>query len=141
MGDVKPIQVMKVVEMIGRVDREYQVDVRDYAGRFKNYELHVERYNKIVPERSRIGVKGKPDGSDDFDRWLDDNVPFQDYWGWLIKNIFLDVMNGEIRYWDLRRILGDEESPEWVKEITQRVHDEFSDCFDGEGGLEVEVSW
>jgi hypothetical protein len=66
---------------------------------------------------------------------------YLDYWHWMIENQFHDVENPCERYWSLQDILEDEESPDWVKDITQKVRDEFSEHLDESGGFEVYISW
>lgn len=66
---------------------------------------------------------------------------YLDYWHWLIDYHFNDVRNPCEEYWHLDGIIEDEENPEWVRYITQKVRDDFADHLDEEGGLLVLIEW
>lgn len=65
--------------------------------------------------------------------------PYLDYWHWIIENQFDSPSEGTEQYWDLKDILEDETTPDWVKDITQKVYDEFKEYVDESGGIEVLV--
>ena len=75
--------------------------------------------------------------------WAETNKEpeYRNYWHWLLANHFYDVHNPCVEYWCLTGILDDEDAPDWVKEITQLLHDEFIGELDDEGGIEVEIAW
>lgn len=82
----------------------------------------------------------------EYHKWLQKNPlppspPYLDFWHWMINNAFYEVSNGTADYWNVIEILENEETPDWVKEITQLVYDEFIDELDDDGGLEVWISW
>lgn len=58
----------------------------------------------------------------------------------MLDGQFEDIYNGSTVYWNLKEIL-DEENPEWVKEITQYVYNEFKEYLDEEGGFNVLIEW
>ena len=64
------------------------------------------------------------------------DVPYLDYWHWLIDHDLSKVHNRARMYWGLQEILNDKDAPDWVKEITQKMRDEFSKQLDEDGGLE-----
>ena len=69
-------------------------------------------------------------------------LPRLDYWSWLIDSQFGgECRNGTDHYINIDEILEDEETPEWVKEITQLIRDEFEEHLDDDGGLDVHVWW
>ncbi len=107
--------MMDFHEMIHFVEKKYKIDVRDYAGKFKETKS------------------------------VSDDKPYLDYWHWMIENHFYEVNNGCDMYWNILGILGKnedyEEGPDWVKEITQLVYDEFKDNLDSDGGLMVHIEW
>jgi hypothetical protein len=67
--------------------------------------------------------------------------PYLDYWHWLLGKCFSDITNDSSAYFNVKEILEDDETPKWVKEITQLIYDEFKDELDSEGGTEVWISW
>lgn len=120
----------------------------DYSGKGSN----VEERRTVVRNGKRIyGTQEEYDADfklihEQYQRykdWCKDNSPpeYLDYWHWLLDNSFPDVRNPCNQYWDLKGILDDEETPSWVKEITQKIYDEFKDNLDEDGGLEVLISW
>lgn len=143
---------MNYGEIIEFVERKYKIDTRDYAKKFETHIKLTEQYNQTVPEQLRIrgNTQFTSDAYNQFERWLEKNnlpslqnedIPYLDYWHWLIDHDFEGIHNGERRYWELQRIIGDNETPTWVKEITQKIHDEFREKLDECGGLEVKISW
>ena len=75
-----------------------------------------------------------------YDEW-EKIVPYLDYWHWMIDNQFYELHNGSEQYWDIKGILEGESTPDWVREITQLVFDEFKEQLDENGGMEVYISW
>lgn len=70
------------------------------------------------------------------------DAPYQDYWHHLLDGQFAFVERGTVQYWNLEDMLDEEEdTPEWVKTITQYVYDEFVNELDADGGFEVWVNW
>lgn len=78
--------------------------------------------------------------------WCEENPEneppeYLDYWHWLLENHFYNVHNPCTQYWRLDEILDDEDAPDWVKDITQKVRDDFADQLDEDGEIEVLVEW
>jgi len=101
-------------DMMDYIEKKYNFDMHDYAKKYS-------------------------------DKTAQDN-PYLNYWHWLIGNCFYELSNGCERYWNILEILeGDpgyeHDTPDWVKEITQMVYDEFKDDLDKDGGIEVYISW
>lgn len=71
-------------------------------------------------------------GKKDFDA----NVPYLDFWHWLLDHDFVDMYNGSYQYLLVKEHLEDEETPPWVKEILQKIYDEFQ-----EDDMEFWVAW
>lgn len=173
MNKPKPVARQPVIdyhEIIDYIEKKYNINVRDYAGKFhgKGYELKQKlrdewleengysnfKYVLTVPDSKkaredwdrdskeidlRIEINTKMSESG-FDKKLDELVPYLDHWHWML-DYFGDISNGCDRYWCLESILEQPRTPDWIKEITQLVHDEFVDDLDEEGGLEVHISW
>lgn len=80
-----------------------------------------------------------------FEKWKKDkgygDIPYLDYWHWLMERCFQEVSNGSDNYFNVKEIIDDAETPEWVREITQKIYDEFKDSLDKNGGLEVHIEW
>ncbi|MBI1968775.1 hypothetical protein HYS49_02595 [Candidatus Woesearchaeota archaeon] len=142
--------VMDYLEMIRFVEEKYGITVRDYAGRFAVFPKQVEQYNPTAPPELRVDGNTRYDSEayQRFERWREENklptpdtIPYLDYWHWLLNNHFFEVHNGEVVYWHVQEILDTEDAPVWVKEITQRIHDEFKEQLDEAGGLEVLIEW
>lgn len=66
---------------------------------------------------------------------------YLDYWHWLLDNCFSDIHNGSSAYWNVKEIIDSEETPLWVKSITEKVYKEFHEVLDNKGGLEVLIQW
>lgn len=78
-----------------------------------------------------------------YQKWSKTNPEpeYLNYWHWLIENHFYNVHNPCEERWCLKDILDDEDTPDWVKEITQLVYDAFVDDLEEDGGIEVDISW
>lgn len=105
--EMKPIMVYN--EMIDFIENQYNINTRDYKGTINHIEN--EKGNE-VPE-------------------------YLDYWLWLNTYEFQDTEIGKKSYWDVKGIMQDDSTPEWVSEITQLIHKEFKSRLDSEGGLFV----
>jgi hypothetical protein len=80
----------------------------------------------------------------EFKQWkIKNNISevYLDYWHWLLDKQFYDVNNGSTEYWNIKGILDDKDTPEWVYTITKYVYDEFKDNLDKDGGIEVLIEW
>lgn len=144
--------VMDFFKMILFVEEKYQIRTSDYADAVGTGIKIIEQYNEMMPRELQINRDTDwsytAEAWKQFAKWREEqqvpaleSLPHLNYWHWLLKHPFSDVYNGERRYWSLREILEDEETPDWVKEITQKVSDEFTEYLDDQGGLEVRVSW
>lgn len=67
---------------------------------------------------------------------FDETIPYLDFWHWLIDGPFAELHNRSAKYLDLKFELEDEETPTWVKEILQKIFDEFQ-----EDEMEFWVEW
>ena len=78
-----------------------------------------------------------------YQEWTKQNPepPYLDYWHWLLDRCFSNIHNGSEAYWNVKEILEDEQTPDWVKDITQKVYDEFKDNLDESGCLKVLIEW
>lgn len=78
-----------------------------------------------------------------YKNWCKSNPcpPRLDYWYWLLANHFCDVTNPCNRIWRLKEILDDDDTPNWVKKITQLVYDEFGEYCNKFGILNVLIRW
>jgi hypothetical protein len=92
---------------------------------------------RFIEKKHKIDVR---DYAGKFKGGSMDDKPYLDYWHWLIENHFYDVNNGCERHWDIKFIL-EGDGPDWVKEITQLVYDEFKDNLDKDGGVDVNIWW
>ena len=157
----KPI--MDYHEMIHFVEKKYNFDVRDYAGKHKrqsqwmtltgkglynaprNYAGNFyDRDNKKVSEDDyKKAFEDYRADSNEFAEWnkLQGELPYLDYWHYLTDRCFSEINNGSTAYWDVKDILENEDAPIWVKEITQKVYDEFKDDLDEDGSIEVLIEW
>lgn len=145
--------IMYFNEIVEYIEKKHDIKVRDYANKFEIENNHLERYNANVPKKLRIdgSTQFTSDAYQRFEKWLEDNnlpshqkneIPYLDYWHYLVGNVFNgEIHNGEKRYWDLQKILKDKDAPVWVKEITQKIRDEFKGQLDKEGGLVVKIEW
>ncbi len=66
----------------------------------------------------------------------DETTPYLDFWHWLIDGPFSEINNGSYQYLDLKYELENEDTPDWVKEILQKIYDEFQ-----EDEMEFWVEW
>jgi hypothetical protein len=78
-----------------------------------------------------------------YQEWVKTNPepPYLDYWHWLLDRCFCEIHNGSTAYWNVMDIIKDKKTPDWVKEITQKVADEFGEYFDKDGCVEVLIEW
>ena len=78
-----------------------------------------------------------------YTNWLKDNPEpeYLNYWHWLLDNCFSEIHNGSIGYWNITDIIKNKNTPDWVKDITQLVYDDFKDDLDSDGVLEVWIEW
>lgn len=127
-GDVEPFgghypdcpentfRIYKDGKMINVSKEEYDAD-------FKLIHEHYQRYLNWCQENP-------------------ENTPpkYLDYWHWLIDDCFSEVRNGSEQYWTIVDIL-EGDAPQWVKDITQLVYNEFKEELDNYGGLDVWISW
>ncbi len=118
----------------GTTDDERRTIVRD-GKRIKAIQEEYDADFKLIHEQYQR-----------YKDWSKDNPEpeYLDYWHWLIDNHFIGVHNGCNMCWGIKEIIDDEyddEIPAWVKEITQKVYDEFKDELDEDGSIEVEISW
>jgi hypothetical protein len=128
----------------------------DVSGKY-NKEWQEEGYEgwTIIRDGERIKATKKQYDEDfklihaqykRYQKWEQENPEneapeYLDYWHWLLNNHFCDVRNPCEEYFNMTEILEDEETPDWVKEITQKFYDEFKDDLDKDGGIEVHISW
>ena len=89
----------------------------------KNYKIEVRDYHKY------------------YDSKKSDYKSYMDFWHWMLDNCFSEISNGCFSYWNMLEILKDEETPNWIKEITQMFYNEIKDDLDKEGGVYVYISW
>lgn len=108
---------------IWRNNKRIEATKEEYDADFKLIHEHYQRYLKW----SELNPENKP-------------PEYLDYWHWMTEHHFHDVSNGTDTYWGLEDIL-DNDSPKWIKEITQLVYDEFKEQLDEDGGMEVYISW
>lgn len=172
MNKPKPIErptILDYHEIISYIEKKYEIDVRDYAGKFsgKGREESDKLKDEWLDKNGHLENKhvfNKPNGSredwakdskemqlrielntkmqkENFDRFLDKRVPYLDYWHYLLEHDFCEIHNGCDEYWGLKDILEDEKAPDWIKEITQLVYDEFKEYVDEDGGFNVHISW
>jgi hypothetical protein len=137
-------------EMVRYVEEKYDIKVRDYLKRFDTNRKQIEEYNETVPKEKKVtgNTQYTTQVYKDFVKWRNEKgypdhetIKYLDYWHWLLDNCFCDIDNGSSAYWNMGEILNDDDSPKWVREITQLFFDEFKDDLDKDGGLEVWISW
>lgn len=58
---------------------------------------------------------------------IDDKVPYLDFWHWLIDHDFSDMYNGSYQWIWVTEHLENKKTPPWVKEILQKIYDEFQE--------------
>lgn len=109
---------------IYRNGKRIEATKEEYEADFKLIHEQYERYNKWCDENP----ENKP-------------PEYLDYWHWMIEHQWTELHNGSEQYWFLSEILEDEETPAWVKEITQLVYNEFKEHLDEYGGLGVYIEW
>ena len=75
--------------------------------------------------------------------WTIDNPepPYLDYWHWILDNWGGEFSDGCVKWLGVLDILDGDNTPEWVLEITQLIHDEFKEYLDEEGGIDVLIEW
>lgn len=115
---------------------KYHIPFKKEDGSFGGYrEGTKQEYDEGFKEYRRI--------STEYVEWEKTQPVLQrlDYWMWLLTEHFGgDCPNGSDHYINIDEILEDEETPEWAKEITQLIQDEFEEHLD-DGGLDVHVWW
>jgi len=89
----------------------------------KKYSIQLRDYHKNYPKSN------------------EDWKSYMDFWHWMLENCFSEVSNGCFQWWNMLDILEDEETPDWIKEITQLFYNEFKEELDADGGVEVYISW
>jgi hypothetical protein len=135
-------------DIIKFIEEKYNILTRDYAclygSKIKNKEGHYEKYQRITGD---VAPKDNAVSSQEYYKrykeWVKDNPepPYLDYWHWLLEHCFSDISNGTSAYFNVSEILEDDKTPDWVKEITKLIYDEFNDELDDDGGVEVWNSW
>ena len=113
-------------------------------------ETAAERLTVVRDGKRRKATQGEYDADfklihEHFQRyqdWCETNPApaYLDYWHWLLGDQFSDVHNPCTQTWDLRVILEDDDTPDWVRGITQKVHDEFEHVLI-DGAVEVLIEW
>lgn len=103
--------IMDFNDMIKYSEKKHNFQHRDY----------LNRYGKNINESPR--------------------PEYLDYWHWLLEHQFYNVSNPCERYWSLDSILNDEKAPQWVKEITAKVKEDFIEYLNEEGGINVLIVW
>lgn len=103
--------VIDYFEVIKYIEEKYRIDTRDYYRKFSN------------------------------ESGCHDYIPYCDYWHYLIDNIIFEVTNGCTVILPVGQLTQEENeytdhTPEWVKEISQLIYDEF-----GEDEMNVYISW
>lgn len=98
-------------EVIEYVEEKYGFKSRDYAGKFYGNESPDARGHAPAPE-----------------------ADYLDFWHWLLDRV--DVHNGCLVYLSVSDWLADEDTPAWVKEILQKIYDEFQ-----EDEMQVWIWW
>lgn len=107
-----------------REGKRVKATKEEYDADFKILHDHYQRYHKWCEKN--------PDNTE---------PEYLDYWHWMTDRAFDEVRNGCEKYFPLADILEDVNNPEWVKEITQLISDEFKDDLDSEGGIDVWIEW
>lgn len=135
-------------EVIDYIEKKYNIDVRDYAKsheHFPNwlklvgenppnypicpnniYQVNVNGVmTKITKEEYDIRFKEIHDQYKRFKNWCDKNPepPYLDFWHWYIENH--EIHNGCYSNFNLKYYLNNSSTPEWIREITQLIYNEF----------------
>lgn len=158
--------ILNYQDIIDYIEEKYNIDTGDYAERFggKGRDKINQLRDQWLKDNGYWKYKyvlNKPKGSkEDWAKdseemklrveinekiWKEESnwekqVPYLDYWHYILDAQFCDVSNGCTQYWSLSPIL-EYDAPEWVKEITQLIYDEFKEYTDEDGGFEVYISW
>lgn len=114
MGFSSKYTVIRNGKRVSATKEEYDADVKLIHDHYKRYG----EWTKTNPEP----------------RYLD-------YWHWVMDRCFAGVHNGSSGYWNIKEIIDDESTPDWVRHITQLVYDEFKENLDYEGGMYVWHYW
>lgn len=154
-------------EIINYIEKKYNINTREY-GRDPN-ESHFEKYQRITGDKAIVSpiyhkdhyqiyrdrkyiTSTKEKYDEDFkfiydqykryQEWCKKNPepPYLDYWHWLLENSFYSPQNGTKETIYVKEIL-DNDNPEWVKQITQMIYDEFSEDLNDDGSLNVWIEW
>mgnify|MGYP000440745351 CR=1 FL=1 len=77
--------------------------------------------------------------------WEKDNPApeYCNYWHWILEEIYGigNIKNPCTRFFPVTQILNDKETPDWVREITQKIHDEYKDSLTKAGSLRIRIKW
>jgi len=134
-------------EIIKYIEEKYKIRVTDYLGHMSN-EPFLKTKEKFNDE---TWYRASPKDYTPFQKEASvyfnvlkqefDKLEYLNYWHWLKDNIFDLISNGCIEIWGVTNILEYDDTPMWVKEITQLVHDEFKEYLDEEGCLNIMIKW
>lgn len=93
---------------------------------------------KYIEKKYKIGTRSY---HEKYSKKNKDWKEYMDFWHWMLGNCFYEIHNPCDCYWNMKEIIEDEDTPNWIKEITQLFYDNFKDDLDEDGGLEVHISW
>jgi len=73
-----------------------------------------------------------------YQKWELENpeIPYLDYWHWLLENDFSEISNGCERTLSVIDIISEDYAPKWVKDITQLIYDEFKEDY-----MNMSIEW
>ncbi len=108
-------------QVINYLEEKYNFNTRGYTPTTGFTEEIKEEYYKKYP-----GRRG----------WGGEEKIYLDFWHWLLENSFSELNNGSYNYLPVKEYLEDKETPSWVKEILQKMFDEFQ-----EDEMEFWVAW
>lgn len=144
-------EVMDFMDMIHWIDEKYQINQRDYKGKYSKEGSYrgflesrgftheeIEAYGKRKPaDMSPEWAAIKPQVRQHQDEWAAAH-PYCDFWHFQIEKIYRFQNDTHIRY-PLTDIM--EGAEDWQKEIAQLWVDEFGEFADDDGEIYCWVSW
>jgi len=150
MEKPEPIKMKPALDysdIIKYIEEKYNIKVTDYLGHFseKPFLKTKEKYGDDVwytTEPKYLTSIQKE--AADYYKTLKiefDKLEYLNYWQWLRKSLLTGISHGSTKTWCITHLLESDETPAWVKEITQLIYDEFKEYLDEDGRLNIIIKW